>query len=198
MKARRTSRTRYRTIGKLQESTHWDRDGQRLLHQAEQMLGMRGFLVQSHHHGGHLAVLIRESAGIPVARQRHDRAWPYWRALAHLEVHVDGYLRPLHLLNAHLAPASPTIRLAEAETLALVAKDGRDVIAVGDWNAAPATSEDPRPPVPPSPRVRRKQDRGPAQAIEEAGFLDVGAHLGDTTATVGHLDAGFAYRCDRI
>ena len=38
------------TVVMLQELNDWDRDGQTLVHRAEELLGgMRGFLVQSHH-----------------------------------------------------------------------------------------------------------------------------------------------------
>jgi hypothetical protein len=49
----------------------------------------------------------------------------------------------------------------------------------------------------PEGRSRRKLDRHPAEALEEAGFLDVGAHANDATPTVGH-DSELSYRCDRI
>ena len=38
------------TVVMLQELNDWDRDGETLVHRAEELLGgMRGFLVQSHH-----------------------------------------------------------------------------------------------------------------------------------------------------
>jgi endonuclease/exonuclease/phosphatase family metal-dependent hydrolase len=64
----------------------------------------------------------------------------------------------------------------------------------GDFNALPAS--DPGPPTA-AGRSRRKLDRGPAEALEEAGFLDVGTHIKDATPTVGH-DSDLSYRCDRI
>lgn len=149
----------------------------------------------SHHHGCNLVLFVREPA-VQVVEQRHEVGRPYWHALAHLVVEVDNSPSRLHLVNAHLAPSSPTIRLAEAETFALVARRGRNVIAMGDWNAAPAHDDGPLDGG--SPRVRRKWDRRPAQAIEEVGFVDVGAYLGDGTPTVGHADGGPGYRCDRV
>jgi hypothetical protein len=108
----------------------------RVLHQAERLLGMRGFLVESNHHGCHVALFIRESA-VRVTEQRHDRQPPWWHALARVVAEVGGCPAPVSLVSAHLAPSSPAIRLAGAETLSLLAKDGL-VIAAGDWNAAPA------------------------------------------------------------
>ena len=104
-------------------------------------------------------------------------------------------MQPLCLASVHLAPASPAIRLAEAEAFALLAGHG-PAIAGGDWNALPAA--DPSPPET-TGIYQRKLDRRAAIAVEEAGFLDVGAHLKDTTPTVGHFGSGGpAYRCDRI
>jgi hypothetical protein len=95
-----------------------------------------------------------------------------------------------------LAPSSPTIRLAEGEALALLAKDGL-VIAGGDWNAVPATDPEPdRDGVDPG-HARRKLDRAAALAIEEGGFADVGTYLCDLSPTVGR-GSGLYYRCDRV
>lgn len=182
----------------FQECKEWQASGYRALFLAERVLGMRGFLARSNHHGCHLAVFVREPAGIRVTGQRHEQAPPYWHAVARVVIEADGSPGPLHLVSAHLAPSSPSIRLAEAEALGLLAKDG-PVIAGGDWNAVPAA--DPDPPldgVDPG-HARRKLDRAPARAIEEAGFTDVAAHCGNQTPTVGHLGPDrLAYRCDRI
>lgn len=116
---------------------------------------------------------------------RHEQGPPYWHAVARVTVEVTGF-GPLHLVSAHLAPSSPTQRLIEAEALTLIAKDGW-VIAGGDWNAVPAADPDPPLGGVDTGHARRKLDRAAAQAIEEAGFTDVAAHLGDTTPTVGHF-----------
>jgi len=177
----------------LQECKYWDRDYFRTFHVAEQLLGMRGYLSRSAHHGCHLCVFVREDAGLRVIEQRHERGYPYWHGAARVVVMAGGCPRPLQLASCHLAPSSPSIRLAEAEAFGLVAREF-PVIAAGDWNALPAA--DPAPPGAEG-RWRRKLDRRAAEALEEAGFLDVGARAGDLTPTVGH-DSEPAYRCDRI
>jgi endonuclease/exonuclease/phosphatase family metal-dependent hydrolase len=91
--------------------------------------------------------------------------------VARLEVQAGGAPGRLSLISAHLAPSSPAIRLAEAEALALLARDG-PVIASGDWNAVPAAGPGPPPGGAGPGQARRKLDRGAAQAIEEAGFAD--------------------------
>ncbi len=157
----------------LQECKWWDRDGCRLLHRAERVLRMRGFLAQSNHHGCHIGLFVRTE--------------------------VDGYRRPLHIVGAHLAPSSPAIRLAEAETFSLLTGPGHDVIALGDFNAIPATGPDPELGGVPRIKVRRKLDRRPAQAIEDAGFTDAGTQAGNRAPTVGFTGSDrLANACDRI
>jgi endonuclease/exonuclease/phosphatase family metal-dependent hydrolase len=180
----------------FQECTGWRNAGCRALFAAEQILGLRGFLVSSSHHGCDLAVFVRESSGIRVVAEQHEMGHPYWYAVAHLVAETNRPDTSLHLVSAHLAPSSPTIRLAEAEALALIAQNGL-VIAGGDWNAMPVT--DPEPPLgalDPG-HAHQKFDRSAARALEEAGFIDVGAHRGDLRPTVGHVD-GLHYRCDRL
>lgn len=178
----------------LQECKDWDRENYRALHLAERLLGMRGFLAQSAHHGCHLAIFIREDAGLRVTEQRHEHGDEWWHGVACILVEAEGFPQPLQLASCHLAPSSPERRLAEAEAFALVAKRGL-LIAGGDWNALPAS--DPEPPGPVSGEHRRKLDRRAAQALEELGLLDVAAHARDTTPTVGHASK-LPYRCDRI
>jgi hypothetical protein len=72
---------------------------------------------------------------------RHKQGAPYWHAIARVGGR-GGWVRPLHLVSADIAPSSPALRLAEARALALIAKDGM-VIARGDWNAKPASDPDP-------------------------------------------------------
>jgi endonuclease/exonuclease/phosphatase family metal-dependent hydrolase len=177
----------------LQECKCWNKENYRTFHLAERLLGMRGFLSRSAHHGCHLAVFIRESAGLRVLEQRHECGNEWWHGVACVLVQAGGFPQPLQLASCHLAPSSPARRLAEAEAFALVA-ERRPLIAGGDWNALPAS--DPEPPGP-AGKHRRKLDRRPARALEELGLLDAGAHLGDITPTVGHASR-LPYRCDRV
>lgn len=190
-----TALTGYRPAAiALQECKDWDHGSFRTLHLAEQLLGMRGFLSLSAHHGCHLAVFIRESAGLRVLEQRHEHGDPWWHGVACILVEAKGCSQPLQLASCHLAPSSPTRRLAEAEAFPLVAERGL-LIAGGDWNALPAS--DPEPPGPVTGRSGRKLDRRAAEALLELGLLDIGAHAQDTTPTVGHASE-LPYRCDRI
>jgi endonuclease/exonuclease/phosphatase family metal-dependent hydrolase len=181
----------------FQEAKGWNAHGGRLLHQAADRLQMTArFLIPSNHHGCDLAMLVRERPGLRVVQERHDRATPWWHALGDLELDVEGIT--LHFLNIHLAPSAPSIRENEAEALGLYR--GRWAIAAGDFNAVPATGPLPDlADVSDMDKAHRKLDRRAAQAIQAAGFHDVGGHLGDTTPTVGHNTPGaLAYQCDRI
>jgi hypothetical protein len=153
----------------------------------------------TNHYGCHIALFVRESAGIRVTGWHPDCATPYWHVLARLTAEVDGYDRPLHIVGAHLAPSSPAIRLAEAETFNLLTGPGHDVIALGDFNAIPATGPDPVLGGVSRVKARRKLDRRAAQAIEAAGFLDTGAQTVNRVPTVGFTGPDeLAYACDRI
>lgn len=174
----------------IQECKDWDLGNFRTLHLAEQLLGMRGYVSRR----CHLAVFVRESAGLRVLEQRHERGNEWWHSVACVLVETEGFPQPLQLANCHLAPSFPAQRLAEAESFALVAEWG-PLIAGGDWNALPAS--DLEPPGPVTGKHRRKLDCRAAEALEELGLLDAGAHLADMTPTVGHAST-LPYSCDRI
>lgn len=173
------------------------KDGDTLLHWAEDRLGgMRGFLARSPRNC-HLGLFVRESAGLRVIRTRHEQRDPYWHGVACVEVEAAGFSRLL-LASAHLAPSSPAKRMIEAEAFKLIAEAGA-LIAAGDWNAIPVSDPDPQPRGLDGEHVRRKLDRTAARALEGARLTDVGAHLGDPTPTVGHWGPDkLAYRCDRF
>jgi endonuclease/exonuclease/phosphatase family metal-dependent hydrolase len=180
----------------FQDCSGWRASGGQVLFHAEQFLGMRGFLVPSAHHGCDVALFVRQSTGLRVLAERHERGHPYWYAVARITVAAPWPGATLHLVSAHLAPSSPSIRLAEAEALALIAQDGV-VIAGGDWNAMPATDPEPDLGDIDSAFARRQLDRSPAHALEEAGFIDVAAYVDDLRPTVGHA-GGLRYRSDRV
>jgi endonuclease/exonuclease/phosphatase family metal-dependent hydrolase len=183
-------------VAALQECKHWAEDESRLLHLAEEQLGMRGFLAESAHHGCHLAVLVRESDRLQVIEPRHERGHPYWHAVARVVTRAEGLAEPLHLASFHFAPSSPAIRLAEAEAFDLIARDG-PLIAIGDANSVPLHDPDPPLSTRDPGHVRRKLDRRAAQAMADNGLLDVGALCADPTPTVGHEPGGLKYRCER-
>ena len=182
----------------LQECSGWADPRTRTLAQAEDALGMRGYLCDGAH-GFPLAILVRESSGIKVVEQRHENRPPYWHGVAHVVARAPGY-GPIRFASAHLAPSSPTLRAAEAEAFALIAgaADLGPLIAGGDWNACPTGDPDPDTDQTDPAKTRRKQDTRAAVALEEH-MTDVAAHLHDRAPTVGHRrNDKLAYRADRI
>lgn len=180
----------------FQGCSGWRDCGGRALFLAEQILGLRGFVAPSSHPGGDLVVFVREAAGLRVTAERHEHGYPFWHAVARLVVATPWPSTSFHLVSADLAPTSPTTRLAEAEALAIIAKDGL-VIAGGSWNALSATDPEPSLNGIEPGHGRRVLDRSAAYALEETGFADVAACLRDLRPTVGHA-GGLRYRCDRI
>jgi endonuclease/exonuclease/phosphatase family metal-dependent hydrolase len=108
---------------------------------------------------------------------------------------VLAALQPLHLVSTHLAPSSPSIRLAEAEAFGLLAGD-EPVIAGGDWKC----------------RARRRSrancgcGAAAAQARSERRHRAGRGRIPrcrrpcrGPTPTVGHFGPDkLAYRCDRL
>lgn len=183
----------------IQEANTWADGGGRRLREVERVLGMRGFLTKSNHHGCDLALLVRESAGIHVIAEEHDHGPPWWHALCHVRTEIDGFPGETHLLVAHLAPGSPATRLCEAESFDLFRAGHRQTVVVGDWNAAALNDPVPADLAACDEHTRRKSDVRPAKALDAAGLLDAGAHLGDTTPTLSRATKDrYVYRCDRI
>ncbi|MFC0039532.1 endonuclease/exonuclease/phosphatase family protein [Actinomadura rayongensis] len=180
----------------LQEAT-WRHRGAEMLHHVAHRLGMTArVLTPSNHHACALATFVRERPGVRVVGEAHDTSGSWWHALAHVEVDVDG-IGTFDFLNTHLAPSSEDQRAREGQQLGLY-KNCRAIL-LGDMNAVPATDPLPSPDDTDDGRAHGKRDRRAAQAIARAGFVDVGASVGDTTPTVGHIEPGkLAYRCDRI
>jgi len=174
----------------LLEAKWWNRDRRRLVYRAEAALNMRATLVKSSHHGCHLLLLLN-TARVQIVDDRHERGHPYWHGVAGHRIIVDGRIEAA-VVAVHQAPASPQVRLAEAQSLQLVAKAAgrRPLVLMGDFNAVPSNHIG-------TSGSARKQDRRPALALEEE-LIDVGAVREDHTPTVGHKPGAMAYRADRI
>ena len=185
-------------VAALQECKRRADDDSALLHLAEERFGMTGFLAESAHHGCHLAVFVRESAGLQVIEPRHERGYPYWHAVARVLVRAKGLPVPMYLASAHFAPSSLVIRLAKAAAFELIAQAG-PLIPMGDINGMPLHDPDPRPSTRHPGHVQRKLDRSAAQALEDNGLVDVGARCADPTpsppAALSGRSRGIAFPC---
>ncbi|WP_146607860.1 endonuclease/exonuclease/phosphatase family protein [Spongiactinospora gelatinilytica] len=180
----------------LQEGKYLDRDYHRRLNLLCDRLGMTyRTMLESNHHDCHLIVTMRLEPGLSVAGTEHDRSGSWWHAQAAAKLQVEGWTERLWVVNTHLAPASRSKRLSEAESLRLHRK--RAAIIAGDFNAAGADER--LPPTYPDVdlvKAQGKDDRRPAR-MEAAGFRDAAIIWGDTTPTVGHC-GGWPHRSDRI
>jgi endonuclease/exonuclease/phosphatase family metal-dependent hydrolase len=180
-------------VALFQEAKGWAREGSRVAYDAEELLGMRGWLYPSAHHGCDLAIYIRPESGLRPAFERHEGGYPYWHGVARLAVRSPGFPGLLYLASTHLAPASEDQRYLEAQSFQLIVESG-PLIAGGDWNALSASG--PEPPGAAS-AAAGKLDRRAACRLEAAGLRDTGTLLGDPTPTVGHRGS-LPYRCDRV
>ncbi|MFF5264634.1 endonuclease/exonuclease/phosphatase family protein [Actinomadura viridis] len=183
----------------VQEFKHADWAYWEALHEAEAILGMRGIPVRSNSYGCHLVTFIRERR-LRVVQQRHEtHLW--FHALNRVRVRVD---RPagaviIDLVNVHLSPAAGDLRTIEAKRLKLTRGPGHRVVAFGDFNAR--GEDDPIPPLNghDPEQAADKLNTEAAAALRINGLLDVGAHRGDRTPTVGHAsDTTLPLRVDRF
>lgn len=186
----------------LQEAK-WGEHGRSRLEDVADRLGLGwADLVPSNFHGCDLAIMVRETDRVKVARTRHLTGPPFVHAHGDVELMIADRPRPVRFMVGHAAPSSPTSRLAEAELVGVYR--GLDVIYAADFNAAAiwetphTTSTDPHHVVDPH-RAGQKGDTRPAHELDFAGLIDIGAHMNDATPTVGHASADrLSYRCDRI
>ena len=180
----------------LQEAKWGTRSRSRLEHVADQLGMTWRNLVPSNFHGCDLAVLVRESNQMKVTQTRHLTGPPFVHAHSDVELRINGRDRPIRFMVGHLAPSSAGIRADEAELVGVYR--GLDVVYVADCNAV-GVGENPDTTGVDPYHAAGKLDVRAAEALQAAGFVDVGAYVGNTTPTVGHTRAGrLAYRCDRI
>jgi endonuclease/exonuclease/phosphatase family metal-dependent hydrolase len=150
--------------------------------------------VPSNFHGCDIAMFVRERKQMRAGKERHLTGPPWVHCHGDVELQVAG--QPLRWMAGHMAPSSPTLRLGEAELLGVYRKE--PVVYVADCNAV-ALGETPDTTGVEPVHAKNKLDPRAALALEDAGFLDIGAHLRDPTPTVGYHRADrLEYRADRI
>lgn len=183
----------------FQECSSWGAPRTRTFGLVEHALGMRGFLARSNRGpGGDVAVFISEPRVRFVEERPEEQPQPYWHGVAHVVTEVNGF-GPLRLASAHLAPASPSQRVIEAEALQLLAEKNElgPLIIGGDWNAFPLNAPDPGAAWAHAGKRRRKTNTEAAEALAEF-MTDVGDLVDVRTPTVGHRGDGVPYQCDRV
>jgi endonuclease/exonuclease/phosphatase family metal-dependent hydrolase len=192
----------------LQEARGFERDGSRLLFDAERQLGMRGQLAGAPHTGQHTAVFTAPTLTL---RSFVSDSVHFHHAAAVAEVSLPDSGQELTVASVHLSPTSPHARLAEAGHLAALAAPDRRAIIGGDFNSPGPT--DPEPPdwdrLPPHFRVRYLDDQGATSdrralaLLAAAGFTDIGEELGAraeaTVPTAGFPASEFVpFRSDHV
>jgi endonuclease/exonuclease/phosphatase family metal-dependent hydrolase len=184
----------------FQECSNWQDTRTRTQGLVEEALGMRGFFARSNRGpGGDVAVFIDESQFRFTEARHEEQPVPYWHAVAHVIVQVEGF-GLLRLASAHLAPSCPDQRLIEADAMQLLAEKDElgPLILGGDFNAFPVGYPVPDVTGQHPAKVRKKSDTRAAQSLEDF-MTDVGRHLGNTTPTVGHRRSDtLAYPADRL
>ena len=145
------------TVVAVQDCGCADRGCSRTLSRAGQQLGMRGYLRCGPGGGCHLALFVREGAGLIVVAERPQR--PCWQGLACVAVTADGSRQPLHVASVCPAHSRPAPLLGEASALGMAA--GRYPAIAGAGTAGGA-------------------------ALEAAGFLDAAAARPASTPGRGH------------
>ena len=165
----------------LQEARHFDREGQRRLHQLEKAWDMRGFLALAPHTGLHAVIFIRAPI-LPVAFE--SDAVHFHHTTAFLTVELPGFAAPVTLINTHLCPYGPQVRQLESAYLTKYAAPDRLTLLGGDFNSLSPHDAEPdwsqfsrhaksRYFMPAQDRA----DRFVLQTLQDAGYTDVAWHL---------------------
>jgi exodeoxyribonuclease-3 len=162
------------------------------LFELERAFGMRALLAEAPDTGQNTAVFIRPGIE-PLSFEADAVHFHHLAAIARLG--VPGLEAPLTAVSVHLCPNSGHLRLSEAAYPLAHADPSALAVVGGDFNS-PAVG-DPEPvgldALPAQFRARYigstgTVDRRAHAALAEAGFVDVGAKLGDLTRTVPGAD----------
>jgi endonuclease/exonuclease/phosphatase family metal-dependent hydrolase len=177
-------------VAVFQEARDFHVGGQRLLHQLEEDLDMRGFLAVAAS-GYHLAAYVQRSRDVTYCEFDAEH---FHHALLRLGVTlIDG--SQMHVLGAHLHPRGSATRLAEAQRVVNLVPAADRTVVVGDLNSLDHHRDHTQllAELPPEYRARYTlggddtvADTRVTQTLEAAGLVDLGYHLaedGDTFPT---------------
>ena len=112
----------------LQECTDWEKDDQKVLHDIERMVGMLAMLALTD--GFPVALLVKPELSILNA-DAHTRG--FWHGMLDVVI-ADADSVPTRLLNAHLHPRDPDIKLAEIKEIISHHQPGERTVLMGDLN----------------------------------------------------------------
>ncbi|PHP20737.1 endonuclease/exonuclease/phosphatase [Sphingobium sp. IP1] len=172
----------------IQELKGFLDQGARRLYELERMLGLRALLAPSPHTGQNVGIMVRE--GIEILSFEADSAH-FHHAAAIATLGVPGLPSPLTAVSVHLCPNGTPVRLREVSYLYGHAAPQGFAIVGGDFNSlAPGDPEpDDLDSLAPHFRARYvdangRMDRRLIASLLQAGFVDLGAQLGDRRRTV--------------
>ncbi|TQF01978.1 endonuclease/exonuclease/phosphatase family protein [Kitasatospora acidiphila] len=138
-----------------QEMTHTHEQGGRLLHEAERMLSMRGFLASATPESPNpTGLFVREDTFSVTGVWPQSTDW--WHAPCAISVRYGGVDVPLQLASVHLSSRSPERRQIEARNMTTWQRRKLAVLTAGDFNSYSASGHE-QGPFPDWPNL---EDRG--------------------------------------
>ncbi|MFH8993245.1 endonuclease/exonuclease/phosphatase family protein [Streptomyces sp. NPDC017940] len=203
-----------------QEMTYSHQHGHRRLHEAEHVLGLRGFITPATPENQNVTGVFLDHDLFTV-----DAVYPHtaltWHPVCNIVAYFDGCPRPISFASFHLCFFDADTRLTEARRLTSLTKPGTVALFGGDCNSYPRNPE-PRTPLPDwdtvsdrahmvhrtylDPQGHRHSDTRPDTELTTAGYIDLARHAADhlgqpdaLAPTAGHdkPDQGGPRRIDR-
>lgn len=172
----------------IQELKGFLEQGSARLFDLERSLGMRALVAPAPHTGQHLGILVTPSVEI-LSFEVDSTHFHHAAAIASLR--APGFDQPITAVGVHLCPNGTAVRLREVSYLYGFAAPQTLTIIGGDFNSlAPGDPEpDDLDRLPAHFRIRYVNehgcmDRRPIASLLQAGFVDIGATVGDRRRTV--------------
>lgn len=181
-------------------------DGQARQFAAERRLDRRALVAEAPATGQNTAILVKPT--VEVLRFEADNThFHHVAAIARLR--PAGHAQPVTVASVHLCPNGQEVRLRETTYLAALADENGHVLIGGDFNSV--SPHDPEPALGDLPARFRfryadaagKADHRTLQALERAGFVDLGHRL-EAAPTPTVPGASFTgtefvpFRCDYL
>lgn len=179
-----------------QELLSFDEHDRRLLHQAEQRLGMAGVLGISVQTGMHTGVFVRPPLRIAESRVSSGGIWHHsvTHTLIAWDEHDSVRAGRLRVASVHLHPRNPARRLLEAGELTDYAASPAPALLLGDFNTEDAHTDLSTAPGHVAARFARLgtrvPDTDPLDLLRSAGMSDLAQAVagpgGVPARTTGH------------
>jgi endonuclease/exonuclease/phosphatase family metal-dependent hydrolase len=176
----------------FQECLYWHEDDNRLLHRAEDALGMRGLLCVTPT-GMDVAVFVRKPLHVVASRHITGGVWRHGAIRAVVVWPADGDLPSgqMTIGSVHLSARSPAQRMLEVEQITTWFDADELTAVLGDYNVPDAHTDlagaDPRVLAALALLGSTEPDVRPIQRMIDAGFLDLASRGGvRPEPTTGH------------